>query len=774
MEKEPNVCFRARRKWDISEIPTSCVLHIAAESRYRLYINGMRIGIGPIRGTIGVNFFDSYEIAPLLQNGQNWIAVAVQSPNIPTFKAAPAQPAVVIQLDDGAQIATDDSWEVQLAPDWRRDVPLFTFQIGHMEWQDLAREPRGWQVGKDESQWQPAAVVSKNERLAAKAMRPRDIPALREEMHLPAAVPVIAALPPLEDPNDTAVAARMTNEAHSPLKETVNPTPLSLASGKAVTLTPGPDGGGVTLILDFQREVNGGLEIDLDAPAGTILDVGYEEVLHDGRLKSAAHIYAFADRYLLREGRQTVGNRFGERGFRMTQIALRNFSRPIRIYAARGIDRVYPYVQRASFTCSDSLLNEIWTICRQTVQACSTDTVVDCPWRENAFYVNDLVVENVTSLQAFGDPRFNARCFRLAAANAREDGLIPGPSPNGLLPEKSASESADRMVLLAANLFWPGMLEEYLLYSGDADLVRELANGIVKILDTFASWEDSDGLIQPPAKHWNFVDWSYEMTGPSLDGRNTAIMNWFYVTALDTAARLFKRVGDNRDTSIWSAKAARVAAATDKRFWQESRQCYVEWLNDGQPGEVASQLCQAIALLSARAPQNRKAPLEKALGRADLLAPELYLHHFVLRALVNASKSADALAVIRRYWGPIVLSGSPTVWECGVHGQGKSAFGDVGSMCHGFATTPIDFFQGVVLGVRPTESGFERCRIAPQTLGLEHAAGSVPTPNGNLEMAWRRENGQLVVDLTLPPGTTAELPNGQTKSGGKHQLKWSE
>lgn len=771
VENQRNVYFRVRHHWMLEQTPESCLLHVAAETRYRIYVNGTEAGLGPVRGTRNVNYFDSYQIASLLKPGENWLAVAVHSPNMVTFKASPAQPAVRVQLDDGRMVASDASWQTQIASDWRSDVPLYTFQIGYMEWQDLAAEQLNWQIGRDRGIWNAAAVVGQSEKLLHKSLHPRDIPALRENRYLPTDIPMIAAVPAVADPHDTQIGKLLNTEPHLPLLDPPNLTALLRAACAPVQIKPRPDGGGVVFVADFGREINGGLEVMVEGPTGTVVDIGYNEELTNNRLPTLLGEYSFADRYILRAGRQMIGNVFSERGFRMVQIAVRNPAGPVFLHALHAVDCTYPFTRRGTFACSDALLNDIWATCTRTLSACATDTFVDCPWRENAFYVNDLLVENVTSLQAFGDPRLNARCLRLAETQIRPDGLIPAAVPYGIVPGRTAEESADHMTLLAANLFRPQMLEEYLLYSGDAELVRELARSLPTLLDTLASWEDSTGLVHPPARFWNFIDWSFELSGAPLDGRNTATFNWLYVLMLDTAARLFKRIGDPRDTSSWTERAARTAATTDQHFWSDPRQCYVEWIDQDGPSQTASQLSHAVALLTGRVPEARRVAVRKCVSRKDLLAPELYLHHYILRALTRTCRGREALSLIRELWGPIVLSGSPTIWECGVHGHGKSAWSGAGSNCHGFSSTPIDFLQGVILGVRPTEPAFTTCTLEPYAWSLVHATGTVPTPHGNIHVAWKKNETSLAIDVVIPFGVTAILKDGRQLAAGSHHVE---
>jgi hypothetical protein len=758
----------------------SLVLHVSAESAYRLYVNGTLVGRGPVRGTRSVGFFDSYEVAPLVRVGVNWIAADVHCHNRPTFRANPVEPALLVQSDDGT-VATDASWQVQPADEWRSDAPLFTFQIGHMEWQDLRGEPLGWQTGEDRSEWQSPVVVSSDETIGGKKLLPRDIPALTEEIVLPADVRAIAATSPLESVDDREVAVRMTREAHQPLAQPIDCAPLTRVGDAPVVIPPQPGGSGVAVVADFHAEINGGLEIDIDAPAGTILDIGYEEELIDGRLVLTHYSYRFADRYILRQGRQTTGTAFAVRGYRIVQLVLRNFEQPVTIHGIRAVQRRYPYPRRASFTCSDAMLNQTWDVSVETLRACTNDTIVDCPWRENTLYLNDLLVENVTTLQAFGDERLNARCLRLAASQPRPDsGLLPGAVPVGLivgtpvsLPDGAVrdlnvDESADRLVLLASNLFLANLLEEHLMYTGDEALVRELIDPtLLRILDTFANWEDSEGVIGVDPRYWNLIDWSYPS---ALDGHKyTAALNWFHVWSLAATARLLERFAREGDAQAYRRKAGRLATAIDRRYWNERRNCYVECADE--PDGLATQLSHAVALLSGHLPAERQDAAIAALERDDLLAPDLYMHHLVFRALVQHGRAERALSLIRNYWGPIVLSGSPTLWEIGLNTCGKAAFDGAGSLCHGFSTTPIDFCQAVILGVSPLAPGFAEFRFDPINVGLRFASGAIPTPRGNIFVAWEHAGSELTATLRTPRGTLALLPSGERLAAGDHRVR---
>jgi alpha-L-rhamnosidase len=67
------------------------------------------------------------------------------------------------------------------------------------------------------------------------------------------------------------------------------------------------------------------------------------------------------------------------------------------------------------------------------------------------------------------------------------------------------------------------------------------------------------------------------------------------------------------------------------------------------------------------------------------------------------------------------------------------------------------FYQGLA-GIRPAAPGYRSIVIRPITpAGLEWARGSVDTIVGRVESKWQRSGEKLSLDITIPPGATAEV-----------------
>ena len=762
--KSQNFYFRTRTKFELSKIPEKSALHICAESYYLLYINGIEVGRGPARGTHTHNYYDSYEVASLLKPGNNVIAALVQCMNYDTFIAAPAQPGVIIALDSTA--VSNSTWEIQTAKDWRSDVDPFTFQVGASEWHDLRLEPIKWTIGKDSTTWKSAWEIPNTNKIYTKKLLPRDLPALAERTFYPTDIPITASVPANTDLEASNISAIMNKESYSVLNENQITGLATLLTGQAACtqIKPGPDPFGATFVVDFDTEITGRFEMDLTAPEGTVVDICYNETLKGDRLavQHAQESYHFTDRYILREGQQKIGNSIFDRGFKMVQIVVRNFNAPIKIHQIKAIDNRYPFVERSSFHCNDLLLNQIWDACCLTLESCTTDIFTDCPWRERAFWVNDLIVENKTSLQAFGASEIHRRAFRLAFSDSHTDGLIPGVCPG---PAEN-----DENILLPTNLFIILMLKDYFMYSHDTELIKEFMPNIISILEIFSSWEDQNGIIVPPTKYWNFLDWSFEMNKAPLQGKITSLLSYLYIIAMKTIVKLAEMTNEKVDLVKYQARIKKTSSNLEKHFFKKSEKRLADWLDGKKGSDHSSQLAHAFALLSGECSPINRHNFEDALDDKNLLMPELYLHYFIFHAMKHCGKETSALKRIRKYWGDIIKTGSPTIWEAGVYEHGKNAFGGDGSLCHGFATSPIDFFQTVILGIEPLLPGFENFKVEPQALGLNSAEGRIPTPHGNIFIKWEQKNDHLKIRLKVPAGTVAKTKNGNCYATGTHDF----
>ena len=675
-------------------------------------------------------------------------------------------PAAAVEWENVGSSGCD--WKCSIAPEWQADAPFFTMQTGNAEVKDMRLEPADW-YKNDQPQWGNAIDCSGK---ITKKVYPRDVPELEKIQLRPVAVTSAGRLP-----DDTPLAFEGIVDFLMSEPWDMPKDGQFKQSGANSWLIEPENGRGFGAVFDFGNEMSGFLKLDIESQEdGVIVDVVYGEEMYNDRLQCRFRnkAYRMVDRYILRKGINHLGNLVAERGGKLIQLTFRNYSKTLGICKFEFEYNRYPFGNPSSFFCSDEKLNGIWNMCVETMRACATDIFVDCPWRERAFWINDLIVENRTSLAAFGASDIHKRAFRLAFSQQQEDGLVPAlcPIPDGV-----------NVHLPATSLLVVQMLYDYYLASNDAETVKTYLGQVEKIFDIFESSLDERGSISAPANYWNFYDWGFELTNISFDGCRESMINSLYVIALKDFLYLADSVGvevpakaeylkridrtakaifdcfENKETGLLEDIGKRDDIFSPGRF-------------DKAPVAVSSHLAHAFALLSGVVPADKVARFTEALTDPALVEPELYMSGYVFRALQEQGDPAAALERIRKYWGRCVETGFPTLYEGAVVFFGRESMGRAGSLCHGFGTIPLEFFQTAILGVTAAAPGFTEFTFAPQLFDLEFASGRIPTPNGAIQVKLEKKNGKIAAELIVPGGCTALIDGGQRRAEGRYLLEF--
>jgi len=502
-----------------------------------------------------------------------------------------------------------------------------------------------------------------------------------------------------------------------------------------------------TLVMDFGDEYLGHAFVDVDAPAGTVLDFGHDERLRENGTPDYFRCNPFlnsADRFVLQGGRQHV-EAFHERGGRYLQMTFRGARGPIRIHAAGVRSSCGEYPRTGAFACGDADLDWAWEAGDRTLRASMADGWID-PWRERGLYIGDALVQGHATRKITSDWRLDPWCLRLWARAQFADGQLPDVVP-----------SHPHRPLCDYTLIWIIALRNYWAASGDLALVQELWPAIPRI---FASpvWQAAEGglwEVTPDMKI--FVDWG--VVPEERLGLN-ACLNAFRFRALECAAELAESIGHEQEARAYRKEAEDVGASFRKVFWDGKLGRFAAAKIDGEvfcgPGLHANALALAFGMCGEGRVGAVADYLAEGLRISDGFPPgrcEIYFLYYALEALYRAGRAGAAEDAMREYYGMIRRSGARTLWETLCEGAKGND-----SMCHGWSSGALPYLSERVLGVRPIIPGDpSRMLVSPESDTLDHAKGVVPHPAGPITVAWKIQGAELEISVEKPDGVEVEI-----------------
>src|SRR6187431_3359909 len=187
--------YHFRKTFAMEKQPGKFIVHVSADNRYRLFVNGKAVCNGPARGDLYNWYFETVDIAPYLQAGNNTIAALVWNMGVHAPVAQVSnQTAFVLQGDGEAEkiINTGTSWKVFKNISYTpcsidNGSRLRTYMvIGPGDQVDAATYPWGWeQPGYNDAAWlsvkriaSPVPVGYGSDNLWT--LQPRNIPLMRE------------------------------------------------------------------------------------------------------------------------------------------------------------------------------------------------------------------------------------------------------------------------------------------------------------------------------------------------------------------------------------------------------------------------------------------------------------------------------------------------------------------------------------------------------------------------------------------------------------------
>ncbi|QNI34325.1 alpha-L-rhamnosidase [Alloacidobacterium dinghuense] len=734
--------FYFRKELTFAMAPEHFWVHVSADNRFLLHVNGQYAGEGPARGDLFHWRFETIDLAPMLKPGKNVLAATVW--NFGT-RAPIAQmtnrTGFLLQGDTSAEEVanTDASWQVK--QEKGRGLAATNGVAGY-----YAAGPGETVDGRMVTwDWDAPAVSDTAAWHAAEAIGEA---ATREAQDA--------------DNNWELVQDQLPAMEHRPTMagRIVRMNGVSGIISNPQGVLEIPANTHATLLFDNQVLQSAYPELTVSGGRDAEIRLTYAEALYDAKGEKGnrneiegRHIEGVSDIFISDGTDQRAFQPLWWRTWRYLQVDVTTKSAPLKLEKLDGWFNAYPFVERASITGDIPDLKKLWDTGWRTARLCAHETYMDAPYWEQLQYVGDTRIQALISYAVSGDSRLGKQAITNIQSSIIPEGLTQSRYPSRL-PQ----------FIPPFSLLWVDMLHDYWMYVNDEALVRETLPRTRGVIDWYALHLRDDGLMGR-VKWWEFGDWTsgYQGGDPpqEADGGSTFLTAQF-IEALRDAAELEQEYGSKERAAVYRKTIEKSSAALNRLNWDAEQGVYA----DTPAKKSYSQQANVLAVWQDVAPRaEQKAILQRVLASQEgretqahgkavppMSAMSYYFRFYLARALEHAGM-ADLYVSQLKPWYDMLKLGLSTWAE-----QPEPTRSD----CHAWSAHPNYDLLTVVAGIHPGAPGFSQVRIEPHLGALHEIEASMPHGDGNIATAYRRNAKEWVATITLPGELSGKLVwNGQ-------------
>lgn len=726
--------YHFRKTIQLDAVPAHFVVHVSADNRYKLYVNGQMVSLGPARADLFHWNFETVDIAPYLKQGKNVLASLVWNfGDLRQEAQISLQTAFILQGNTAAEsiVNTDNSWkcikDTAYAP-LVMHIPHAYFVAGPNESVNFTNYPYQWeQPDYNDDAWHAASPIF--------AGLPKGVfDYTYGWMLVPGSIPQVELAP------QRLQAVRIVTGVT---------IPQGFPAGKQSFTIPANTQ--VSILLDQGFETNAYPVLHFSKGRDASITMGYAEALFKkegdkvGYLKGNRNEVdgkAFVGTYdkVMANGKDSqTYTTLSWRTFRYMQLNIQTKEEALTIDDLYGLHTGYPFIYNAQFDANDTVLNQILEVGWRTARDCAVETYMDCPYYEQLQYVGDTRIQALVSLYNSGDDRLMRNAITQLDYSRMAEGITMSRYPS-VTPQQIPPFS----------LWWIGMVHDYWMYREDKAFVQSFLPGVQQVLGFFSRYQANDGSLHN-APYWEFTDWSEGggwKNGIPPIGRDgsSANLDFQLLWAYQLAAQLEDSLGMKAYAQQYQRKAAQLMQTINTKYWDAAKGLYA----DTKEKNLFSQHANTLAILTNTVTGSKANLLaNKVLTDTSLTQATIYFKYYVNQALTKAGL------------GDLYLN-QLDIWKANL-AQGLTTWAEISNIdaarsdCHAWGASPnIELFR-TVLGIDSDAPGFNHINITPHLGKLTKVKGSIPHPKGTIIASYSLNNGVWQTYIELPRGTTGAL-----------------
>lgn len=714
--------FYFRKTFDLETVPEKFVVHTSADARYRLYVNGQLVTWGPAAGDPENWFYETTDIAPFLEKGENLLAAQVWNWGRQNgARQTSVNTAFILQGDSPAEHIsnTNRSWKTIKDEGYHvLEMNAATVGGGYIAGGTdsliAANHPWAWnQLLFDDSAWKNSRQIGKGNHAGldtwkgtAWKLQPRTLPSMEQ---------IKEATPRLLE-----VKGMAFNEI--PDKQLFLKIPANSQ---------------VELLLDNKVLTMGFPKLKLSGGKNSKIKIQYQEALFnpDGTKGNRNEwqgktMKGYYDVFIT-DGENRVFEPLWIRVFRYVKITIETKAEPLNILDFHNSFTAFPLEQKGTFTVDNELLNNVWETSWRTLRLCALETYMDCPYYEQVQYIGDSRIQALISMFVAGDDRL--------AQNAIQQ-FYNSMQPMGLT--KSAHPTSGVQIIPPYSLYFIAAVHDYYMMRDNPQFIKQFIPGIKFILEWFIGRVDKNGLLGP-LPYWNHID---NGTGfingspPGISNGGSAHMTILLAYALDKAAELLTHSNYPCDADRYQLLSAALKQKTMEHCFNNEKQLIAET----PAQDKFSQHTNIFAILTDTfEPEKQQDAAHRMLDDQSVIPTTLYFKFYLFQALKKAGMGELVIDQMKE-WKKFLDAGLTTFPEHGINSR---------SDCHAWSAHPMHAFLTNTCGIEPGSPGFKTVEIKPAPGNLSEFTGTMPHPLGKISVTFESLN-QKPFTIHLPKGLT--------------------
>ncbi|PHN08275.1 glycoside hydrolase family 78 protein [Flavilitoribacter nigricans] len=707
--------YLLRKDFSLNRNIASARAYVSARGLYELFLNGRKVGDEVFTPGWTVYHdriqYQVFDVTDLVQRGENAVGIHLGDgwfrgalgwmDNWAIYgKAVGAICQIEVTYTNGQQatIVTDGSWKSS------QEGPIVLNSIYNGETYDARKEMNGWnEAGFNMKDWDDVTVAdhSKEVLIATETVSVRKI-------------------------------------------EEIQP----------VKVWKTPKG---TLVADLGQNLVGWIKLKVEGPAGTTVTIRHAEVLdkygefYTENLRAAKAALTYT---LKGDGLEVYEPSFTFMGFRY--IAIDGFPGELSPENITAVVIHSDMEPTGTFECSNPLINQLQHNIVWGQKGNFLDVPTDCPQRDERLgWTGDAQAFCRTAAFNMDVSAFFTKWLKDLSADQLDNGGVPFVIPNALRQGGVSAGWGDVATIAPWTM--------YLVY-GDKDLLATQYPSMKAYVD-YIREKSGDSYLWTGGSV--FGDWLYykpkmtSHTEPDGYTNPDMIATMFYAYSSRLLSQAAEVLGKDADAKFYAELYQKIKSVFQDNYVTGSGRI----ASDSQTSYVLALMFDLLSdELRPKAAEHLVNNIRKRnnhLSTGFLGTP--YLCH-VLSDNGYTDVGYDLL-LQEEYpsWLYPVKMGATTIWERWDGQKTDSTFQDKGmnSFNHYAYGAIGDWMYRVVAGIEIGAPGYKQIRIQPHPdERLEFARATFDSSYGEIASGWTLKDGQLQVNVTIPPNTAAiiELP----------------